>query len=495
MRRFSIEPAVENSSNMKISNNYHAFGQQTNTSATSNRSSLKTSSSDKHQLTHRYTFDQYDTFSAAPNSANRNNRVVSFKTSATENNNTRYQNEAPNLIRVNAISYESSDDDVHSMANVTNKLKANKSESEAKNQKKTEPLARNIQSASSFQKFVKRDPGTKKYKSKERLKNKRKSETGIVDLSSGGEDSQHSDVEDYEKKKNRPLESIVHPQERIDDEIEEIRYTFNDFSNENYFQLLESDKMKFLFSAPRKGLVVKCRVCRKTGLFDQYIMLLETKDEQHIPLMISRRKKASIKSYNWIDLIVGNKDLGKDQTYMEIGKLKAQNKLTFVVNEFALAKLNTFVKEKKNSEINGSNDELIGKEQLRIKFDNSLFKVSQPVKISLQLDMGSLKRRSSVCVSNNEISEEDENFNYSIQLKNKEPLFEKTNGTFLLDFQTRVLKASRNNFQIISENEPDNVLLQVGKFMNNVYVCDFKYPFNAFQSFGIILSSLSRKFV
>lgn len=493
MRRFSIEPAVDNSSNVKISTNYHAFGQQPVTTTTNNKSSLKTSSGDKHQLTHRYTFDQYDTFSTAPNSANRNNRIVSFKTSANEQNS---KNAPPSLIKVNSVSYDSvSEDDVISMADATNKQKSFKPEPESKNQKKTEPASRNIHSASSFQKVVKRESSGKKYKSKDRYKNKRKSESGIADLSSGGDDSQQSDTEEGETKKNRAMESIVHPQEKIDEEIEEIKDSFNDFSNENYFQLLESDKMKFLFAVPRKGLVVKCRVCRKIGIFDQYIMLLETKDEQHIPLMISRRKKASIKSYNWVDLIVGNKDLGKDQTYVEIGKLKAQNKLTFVVNEFILARLNACAKDKKSLEINGSIDELSSREQLRIKFDNSLFKVSQPVKISVQMDIGSLKKRSSICVPNNESSDDNENFNYSIQLKNKEPVFEKSNGKFLLDFQTRVLKASRNNFQIISENEPDNILLQVGKFMNNVYVCDFKYPFNAFQAFGIALSSLSRKFV
>lgn len=67
----------------------------------------------------------------------------------------------------------------------------------------------------------------------------------------------------------------------------------------------------------------------------------------------------------------------------------------------------------------------------------------------------------------------------------KEPQFE--NGNYRLNFHGRVSVPSVKNFQLISPDDPDNIICQFGKVGEDKFHLDFKTPMNAFQAFSLAL--------
>ena len=63
---------------------------------------------------------------------------------------------------------------------------------------------------------------------------------------------------------------------------------------------------------------------------------------------------------------------------------------------------------------------------------------------------------------------------------------------FVLNYNGRARQSSKNNFQIVDESVPDDILMQLGKLETGEYNCDFSFPLCALQAFGFALASLSR---
>ena len=74
-------------------------------------------------------------------------------------------------------------------------------------------------------------------------------------------------------------------------------------------------------------------------------------------------------------------------------------------------------------------------------------------------------------------------------LVSKEPVFEK--GNYRLNFYGRVSKPSVKNFQIVSVDDPDDIICQFGKVGEDKFHLDFKAPMTAFQAFGVALTQFN----
>ena len=62
------------------------------------------------------------------------------------------------------------------------------------------------------------------------------------------------------------------------------------------------------------------------------------------------------------------------------------------------------------------------------------------------------------------------------------------NGLHSLNFRGRVKVPSTKNFQLIPDDEMDNIILQFGKIGDDTFNLDFKAPFNALQAFALALT-------
>lgn len=78
-------------------------------------------------------------------------------------------------------------------------------------------------------------------------------------------------------------------------------------------------------------------------------------------------------------------------------------------------------------------------------------------------------------------------------LVNKKASYDKTLKMYTLDFEGRVTQPSVKNFQLVSQNNENDVILMFGKVKEGVFHMDYKYPLCANQAFGICLSSLDHK--
>lgn len=78
-------------------------------------------------------------------------------------------------------------------------------------------------------------------------------------------------------------------------------------------------------------------------------------------------------------------------------------------------------------------------------------------------------------------------------LKNLEPEWNLKMNCYCLNFYGRVKKASARNFQMIFEDDPENIILQHGKESTNEFNIDFREPFNYVTAFAHSLVSIGSK--
>ena len=86
-----------------------------------------------------------------------------------------------------------------------------------------------------------------------------------------------------------------------------------------------------------------------------------------------------------------------------------------------------------------------------------------------------------------------QNDNNNIHLINLKPKWNESKNSYCLNFYGRAKKASNKNFQIIEENDEDNILLQQGKNKSNEFNIDFRDPFSSLIAFSTSITSLTKK--
>eukprot|EP00299_Pterocystis_sp_00344_P001254 c11088_g1_i1.p1 GENE.c11088_g1_i1~~c11088_g1_i1.p1 ORF type:complete len:550 (-),score=89.75 c11088_g1_i1:990-2639(-) len=80
-----------------------------------------------------------------------------------------------------------------------------------------------------------------------------------------------------------------------------------------------------------------------------------------------------------------------------------------------------------------------------------------------------------------------------LEFINKPPFWNEENECWMLDFFGRVNLASAKNFQLITQENSDDVYLMFGKMTETRYSLDFRHPLSKLQAFGIGLAGIARK--
>ncbi|RHY04667.1 hypothetical protein DYB28_003970 [Aphanomyces astaci] len=91
----------------------------------------------------------------------------------------------------------------------------------------------------------------------------------------------------------------------------------------------------------------------------------------------------------------------------------------------------------------------------------------------------------------NKCKEQDHtNLTYLI---NKPPRWNDQVGAYVLNFNGRVTMASVKNFQLVTPEDQETVILQFGRVGKELFTMDFRAPLCPFQAFAITLSSFDSK--
>lgn len=80
-----------------------------------------------------------------------------------------------------------------------------------------------------------------------------------------------------------------------------------------------------------------------------------------------------------------------------------------------------------------------------------------------------------------------------MQGKNKLPKYDEERNCYTMDFGGRVTMASVKNFQIVLDNDNNNVVLQFGRAGKDLFNMDVRWPMTPLQAFAICLTSLDSK--
>lgn len=87
----------------------------------------------------------------------------------------------------------------------------------------------------------------------------------------------------------------------------------------------------------------------------------------------------------------------------------------------------------------------------------------------------------------------DQDMTGLIKLINKPPRWNDQVGAYVLNFSGRVTMASVKNFQLVSSDNHDEIILQFGRVGKDLFTMDYSYPMSPMQAFAICLSSFDSK--
>ncbi|GMH32715.1 hypothetical protein BSKO_00549 [Bryopsis sp. KO-2023] len=81
-----------------------------------------------------------------------------------------------------------------------------------------------------------------------------------------------------------------------------------------------------------------------------------------------------------------------------------------------------------------------------------------------------------------------------VVMKNKTPKWNEQLNAYCLNFKGRVTEASVKNFQLVTDDNPEHVILQFGKVGQDTFTMDFMWPICALQAFSLCMTSFDNKF-
>lgn len=80
-----------------------------------------------------------------------------------------------------------------------------------------------------------------------------------------------------------------------------------------------------------------------------------------------------------------------------------------------------------------------------------------------------------------------------VVMHNKFPKWNEQLNAYCLNFNGRVTEASVKNFQLVTREEPDHIILQFGRVSKHQFNMDYQWPMSALQAFAVCLSSFDHK--
>ena len=290
-----------------------------------------------------------------------------------------------------------------------------------------------------------------------------------------------SEIVDSEENENNFAEieimsdSITHPNIRPED-----------YFQLNYFKLLKTNILDFIQTPPPKGYQIRCKLVINKGIFNEYLFYIETADNKDFLIMSTSRKKTSPSLCFAINTVNSN----DPKNTIKFGRLTAN----LARSSYSLVG-NLDESDNEIIEATSPRPKSAVKKENCIKYFNldynyKIIGYSKPKDLAVdlllidQIDQHNIDE-SSITTMFNRVSKNK-------VFVSKKPEFDPVSKKFKLDFKGRAKLPSSNNVQIIEDSKQNAIVFQLGKVLTKHYNCDFAYPMNAFQAFGIAISCISR---
>ncbi|XP_077115768.1 tubby protein-like isoform X2 [Ranitomeya variabilis] len=255
----------------------------------------------------------------------------------------------------------------------------------------------------------------------------------------------------------------------------------------------EIDDLKgFALRPAPRSITFQCRITRDKkgvdrGLYPTYYLHLERGDLKRLFLMAGRKRK-KCKTSNYL-ISVDPTDLSKGGESV-IGKVRSNmfgTKFTVFDNGVNPDK-QPFVQEK----------ESLRQELVSVSYETNVMGFRGPRKMTVIIP-GMNQDCERVCIRPRNDHEtllarfQNGNMENISVLHNKTPSWNEETQSYVLNFHGRVTQASVKNFQIISTDDPEHIMMQFGRVAEDVFTMDFSHPLCALQAFSICMSSFDSK--
>ncbi|KAM3822480.1 tubby-related protein 2 isoform 2-T4 [Vipera latastei] len=300
------------------------------------------------------------------------------------------------------------------------------------------------------------------------------------------ENDEDDDDEDFKDDDQDILRSVMYIQEEIDLSASPKEEPSTPSS------LKVDDIEAFVLQPAPQGHTIQCRITRDRkgmdkGIFPFYYLHLEVENGKKRFLMSGRKRKKSKTSNYLISLDPIDLSRGGESF---IGKVRSNmlgTKFTVFDNGINPEK-KPFVPETAH----------LRQELVAICYETNVLGFRGPRKMTVIIP-GMNSENERICIQPKNEHEtlllryQNRNMQNLIKLQNKVPAWNEETQSYVLNFHGRVTQASVKNFQIISEDDPDYIVLQFGRVAADVFTMDYRFPLCALQAFAICLSSFDGK--
>jgi len=279
--------------------------------------------------------------------------------------------------------------------------------------------------------------------------------------------------------------NIPSPLENEEDNSLELKETFRDAGAS-----LNFSDMRSLVNQPirRNQGTVQCYIERnKSGtskLYPEYHLFLKDGDR----FLMAGKKKPKNRTSNYV-ISFEAKDLKKDSPHF-LGKLRAN----FLGTEFQIFDKGANPKSADPNALKVKGTKV--REELGVVlYASNVLGSRGPRKMKAAVplvdDEGERKHASHTEMALSRFKDRD--MNDLIELVNKPPRWNDNVGAYVLNFNGRVTMASVKNFQLITPDDEDSIVLQFGRVGKDLFTMDFAWPLSPMQAFTICLSSFDGK--
>lgn len=253
-----------------------------------------------------------------------------------------------------------------------------------------------------------------------------------------------------------------------------------------------TDMRTALTSPVPKGIVLQCYILRnKKGLSNKMYPMYELYLEEEDKFLMAGKKRSKNKTSNYL-LSMDKKSLDKDSSAY-LGKLRSN----FVGTEFVM--YDKGLNPKDVDPATAAVSLLTVRQELGVVlYESNILGSRGPRKMTAMVP--TVKKDGTRTIYRPMKEAEGMLAQYKggnasdmLLLQNKTPKWNEQVGAYVLNFNGRVTMASVKNFQLISSDDPENVLLQFGRIAKDTFTMDVQWPLSPLQAFSICLSSFDYK--